>query len=136
MICINTYGRKSKNGFTMYVREGKEVIDIVVYNNKRKKHFFIDANKIDELAVLIAREMFLNTDFFTATLQTEFAHGHEYTYIHYYDGKERVAMQRYFDEDGTQIANKVMDVIQKIKESGAQVIYTSIGAIEVKGLYL
>lgn len=45
-------------------------------------------------------------------------------------------MQRYFDEDGTQIANKVMDVIQKIKESGAQVIYTSIGAIEVKGLYL
>jgi hypothetical protein len=118
----------------MYVREDKDAVIVTTYNNRVKKTFVSDKN-INTIAAIMTREMLLNINFSTMTLQTHFADDVDYMYIEYFDGSGKVATQRYIYSESKDLAHKVFDIMQKIKESGAEIIYTEIGAIDVKELY-
>jgi len=109
------------------------VINFVVHNKDYKNKLQLSVTQMDKVPLLIVKELITNLEFQFVCKQKDFMNSYK-ARVNLYS-KDMVAYILFSGENSIELANEVVDIIEKIKTSGTTTIYMNDKVVDISEMY-
>jgi len=132
---IDCYGKGEYGRFRVHVGKSADpgVINFVVHNKDYKNKLQLSVTQMDKVPLLIVKELITNLEFQFVCKQKDFMNSYK-ARVNLYS-KDMVAYILFSGENSIELANEVVDIIEKIKTSGTTTIYMNDKVVDISEMY-
>lgn len=132
---IDCYGKGEYGRFRVHVGKSADpgVINFAVHNKDYKNKLQLSVTQMDKVPLLIVKELITNLEFQFVCKQKDFMNSYK-ARVNLYS-KDMVAYILFSGENSIELANEVVDIIEKIKTSGTTTIYMNDKVVDISDMY-